>query len=540
MKKGFLKSLADSRKLKYSTLNIVFVAIILAIVIALNSIVTILADNFGWYIDMTDEQIFSLTDEAKELLDDVNQDVQLEIVFPYAKDKLDTDYATSTSSGAIGYIHSTAQQIANECSNITVSYHDVDKDYEFYATEIGGGANLKMTNEHVLIARKDANGKYVSGDFRVYPINYFYVSDNGSLYAYNGELVFISAILAMSRDTVPTVYFTTGHGEESFDKASDGVDYETIYSAVYDGTVNAEVADLMMLFCDSGFTVKPLELSQKDETGNLVGIPEDAHIIVINQPTMDFSDEDIYLLTQYLSNEGTLFAFTPHDATLTKLYSFFTQSYGVTVNPSTTPIEDTKTQFDNTKYTFLADVSKTDNSFATSKYFASVNSYASAKARFKDTATITINPDYMTTTGWQDGMSITKYTYPLLETTTTAVFDGIDEVNHSVMSITSIQEFRQESGDNAYSYLVVCPSSEFASSEYLNDGSSPNKHMILSLIQATSSMQTPVNLDYKPFMDYNLEITDSQARTTTVLLATIIPAVIAITGIVVIIRRKHR
>ena len=91
----------------------------------------------------------------------------------------------------------------------------------------------------------------------------------------------------------------------------------------------------------------------------------------------------------------------------------------------------------------------------------------------------------------------------------------------------------------------LSPSSDFASESkegknFLTDGVSPNKHMILSLIQATSSVRTPANIDYKPFMSYKLTITDSQARTTMILLATIIPAIIAVTGTVVIVRRKHR
>ena len=58
MRKGFLKSLSDSRKIKYSTLNGAFIALVIALVVVLNSIITTLAQTYNWYIDMTDEQIF--------------------------------------------------------------------------------------------------------------------------------------------------------------------------------------------------------------------------------------------------------------------------------------------------------------------------------------------------------------------------------------------------------------------------------------------------------------------------------------------------
>lgn len=528
MKNGFLKSLADSRKMKYSTLSGAFIAIVIAIVIMLNSISAVLAEKFGWYIDMTDEQIFSLSDDAKELLDSLNENVELEIVFPCEKDVIDKNYANTATSGAIGYVHSTAEQIAKACDNVTVSYHDVDRDYLFYKE---AGVLGKAGDDKILILRRDANGKYVEGDFRVYPVNYFFVGDTeGNLYGYNGELMFMSALLAMSYDTVPVVYFTIGHGELSFN-ADATVDYESINTAYLEGKINPAALELIRIFCDSGFTVKPLDITTSE-------IPTDARIVVINQPNGDFDDDELYKLSKYLESEGTVFCFTPHDAELKNLYTMLEASYGVTVNPSATPVEDLSTQFANTKYTLLGYVSTTHNSFATSQYFATLNSYASQRARLKNCATISIDERFMNQEGYYTG-SIAKYTYPLIETTKSADFAGTRGV-HNLMSITSIEAWDYENQSSSFSYLLVCPSSDFASNEYLSTTTAPNKNMILSLIQSTSSVQTPVNLDYKTFMSYELEITDRQAQSATILLATILPALIVISGVVVIVRRKHR
>ncbi len=529
MRKGFLKSLSDSRKVKYSTLNIAFIALVIALVVVLNSIITTLSESYNWYIDMTDEQIFSLTDESKELLAGVNDEVQLEIVFPYDRDRIEGDFVTSSSSGAIGYIHTTAEQIADECDNITISYHDVDRDYAFYQET---GTLSKAGDDVVIVLRKDVHGNYVKGDFRAYPVNHFYVSDtNGSLYGYNGELIFMSAILAMSNDTIPTVYFTIGHGEISF-KGDASVDYSNLESALYNGLISADALELICLFCDSGFTVKPLDLMSSD-------IPEDARIIVINEPSSDFDDTELYKLRQYLANEGVVFAFTPYNADLKSLFATFRENYGVTVNASSSPVIDDSTKFDNTPNTLLANVSTHDSSFATSQYFSALKGYSSAKARFKDSATLSVNPEFMQTTGYQWGMAETRFTYPLLETTKDATFNG-QKGTQFLMSITAIEKFRQGTGDSSFSYLMVCPSGEFASNEYLGSTSAPNKNMILSLIQATSSVQTPVNLDYKTFMNYELDITDRQAQTATILLATILPVCAVICGVVIIVRRKHK
>jgi hypothetical protein len=528
MKTGFLKSLADSKKIKYSTISTAFIAIVIAIVIMLNAISTVLSEKFGWYIDMTDEQMFSLSDDAKKLLDTINDEVQLEIVFPYDKDEIDTNYANTKTTGAIGYVHSTAEQILKACDNVTVSYHDVDKDYLFYKE---AGVLGKAGDDKILILRKDTNGKYVEGDFRVYPVNYFFVGDtSGNLYGYNGELMFLSALLAMSHDTVPVVYFTIGHSEQSFnDDVS--ISYETINEAFVAGKINEKALELMRVFCDSGFVVKPLDLVTSE-------IPDDARIVVINQPNSDFDDGEIYKLTTYLEKEGTVFCFTPHSVNLPNLYTALETNYGIAIRPNATPVEDTSTQFANTKYTLLANVSTTDNSFATKQYFGSLNSFASARARLMNCATLDIDEKFMTTEGYQTG-SIIRYTYPLLETTRNAVY-GDSKGIYNLMAVSSREQWSYEGQYSSFSYLVVCPSSDFASNEYLTSTSAPNKNMILSLIQSTSSVQTPVNLEYKTFMTYELDITDRQAQSATVLLATIVPALVVLCGVVIMVRRKHK
>ena len=76
-----LKSFADSKKVKYGTLNIIFISIVIAIVIMVNSIFTVLSSAKNWYIDMTKEQLYTISDPLVELLTEVSQDVEIDIIF---------------------------------------------------------------------------------------------------------------------------------------------------------------------------------------------------------------------------------------------------------------------------------------------------------------------------------------------------------------------------------------------------------------------------------------------------------------------------
>lgn len=546
MKNGFLKSFAESRRIKYSTLNIAFCAIVIAIVIALNSIVSVLASYFNWYIDMTDDQIFSLSEEAKTTLQTINKEADIEIIFPLDKDEIETDYATSDSSGSIGYIHSTALEIAQECSNVKVTYHHTTRDYLWYSQN---GLLDDAGEGNVLIVRKDETGKYISSDCRSYPINYFFVqasSSDTTLYAYNGERVFISALLAISRNDSPTVYFTVGHNEKSFigDIASvfgadtDRLNYKTLSVALGAGVISPEAYTLMTIFCDGGFKIKPLNLGDTE-------IPEDARMIVINEPTADFSEIELYKMDTYLQSGGAVFCFTESTASLPELYLRLEKTYGVKINaPVTEPITDENSALitDAGLY-YRASVSDDDDSFATAKYFGAYTNFASQKAIYKNSASITINPAFQSTSGYSEqgqGGHVIKYTYPLLETTSKLKYNGEKEArNIPIMTITSIDHWDSVAQASTYSYLMVCSSGDFATSEALSV-SNVNRNMIDALIQATSSVQTPVNLDYKPFMDYELTIEKDQARTITIVLATVIPVIAVACGVVVIVRRKHR
>ena len=62
----------------------------------------------------------------------------------------------------------------------------------------------------------------------------------------------------------------------------------------------------------------------------------------------------------------------------------------------------------------------------------------------------------------------------------------------------------------------------------------------MSLIHSTTNAQVPVDLDFKTFANYKLDITSTEATRSTVLLI-VVPAVVIIAlGVFIIVRRKHR
>ena len=84
--------------MKYGTLNLILIAVVIAIVIVFNTIVTLLTDVFGWRVDMTQEQLYTVSDPCVELLDKVSGDTQIDIIFCCDKDKAERTTPTQTVS----------------------------------------------------------------------------------------------------------------------------------------------------------------------------------------------------------------------------------------------------------------------------------------------------------------------------------------------------------------------------------------------------------------------------------------------------------
>ena len=524
------KSFAESKKLRYGALSVAITAVIIAIVIIINSIISVLSEKYNWYLDMTDEQVFSLSDKSIAVFDTMDKNVQTEIIFATARDNADLDFSNLSKGGALAYVYATAELLDARYDNVSVSYHDIIREPKFFKDNFNrSSSDYKINEKSVIIARKNADGTY--GEYRVKDVTSFYVfnQDGSELEGYCGELVFAQSLLSLTFDETPTVYFTVGHGETSFTS----VEYNE------DGTVksckaNTDAAEIIRLFSNSGFKILPLDLNRED-------VPADARMVIINNPTFDFTLSEIAKLQEYLDSIGSVMCFTDYNATnLSQLYGFAETFGGVSVNAGIRIYDNTNAIVESndltTPYRFLAQVA--DNK-ATSTYFASLANYASAKARFENAAYLTVDSKFLSDDGYDTGSGI-RFTKPLIQTYQSArLGESGERGTYSLMSVTSSQ--RIVDNEYKYSYLVMCPSSEFVSNTSLSQSNVyPNYKMLLSLIYSTTSVKIAVDIDYKSFADYSLDITNSTAQGLTIMFSLLLPAIAVLCGAVVIIRRKRR
>ena len=71
-------SIFGSRRFKYGSTSVAITALVIAAVIIINVIFSILASANGWFIDLTTENLYTLSDTGTELLTNTFETISAE------------------------------------------------------------------------------------------------------------------------------------------------------------------------------------------------------------------------------------------------------------------------------------------------------------------------------------------------------------------------------------------------------------------------------------------------------------------------------
>ena len=205
-------------------------------------------------LDLTSNKLYSLTDQTKEYLAGMTEDV--------------TIYVLVNEENEDSMLGQTLDRYEAMSDHITVQYVDPVKNPRFHSQYTSGSVS---SNSLIVVSDKrskviDANDIYVS--------SYDYYSYSSSVTGYDGEGQITSALDYVLSDDIPMVYLTEGHGEHSLSTSfansldKENVEYSTINLMDYDA------------------------------------VPESAAALVINGPSSDLSEDDKNKVIDYLDRGG--------------------------------------------------------------------------------------------------------------------------------------------------------------------------------------------------------------------------------------------
>ena len=161
---------AAKRKLKYGAASIVLTAVVIAAVVIFNTIFSALVYKYNWYVDMTKEGLYGLTDAGRTLLDEIDAPINVRFCAPY--DELESNWYMKM-------VLSLVKEMAASYDNITYDYVDIiAKPTAVTKYKATTATSIKTTN--VIVES--------GSEFRVFAATALFTqNESGTIWAFNGE-----------------------------------------------------------------------------------------------------------------------------------------------------------------------------------------------------------------------------------------------------------------------------------------------------------------------------------------------------------------
>lgn len=465
------------------------------LIFGLNLLLTAVGLKNTVYLDLTPEGLYSLTDRMIEecsFIDELPEEKEIKITFCTDPDNL----VGSTVMRATYFM---ALNLQKEFDNVKVETVNA-------ALNPTALARYKTTS----LSTISASDVIISfGDrYRIASANSFWGLDsNGALWSYNGEYRLASILMSLTSRTQPVAYFITGHGESYYD-----VDNPESEMSIK----NAYFADLLS---ERGLYIKTLDLSAQEITK----VPDDAALLIINNPTRDFTyDEsqlgslsyvsELEMIDNYLvKGNGSLMVSLSYDLrdyegyddavaagtvdTFNPLKSLkiFLAEWGFTF--SDTQVKDKGNSYDSEGEDIIGVYSTDEDSYGNAIY----GNYASSASAPKMVVTNTgyIECSFGLGTSMQEqGSSETKRQYDsFISTSASAIgyayneskddysYTATDPGAKALAAVVARQRLDPVETVYTYSYVFCANSSDFFSNELLGNPAYANYDVISAVVE---------------------------------------------------------
>ena len=472
---------------------------LIVVLFGLNLLFSFVGQNNLIYLDLTPEELYTVSDRMIEECDFINglsEDKKVKITFC-----TDPDYLISSTTTRLTYFMAIAldkafDNLEVEVVNVTYNPTAVSK----YKT-----TSLSVINPtDVIVSYGDR--------YRIVGAESFWTVSDGEYWSYNGEykLATVMKSVTLANDKNPTAYFLVGHGESYYDAEAP------------DSAASIKTAVLKDLLTERGLVIKLLDISAVDE------IPKDCALLIINDPRADYTadptrfDEFNYVsdtekIDRYLtSNQGALIVAKDPSLELPVLEDFlgewgFSFSDSVLKDTDTTAAEDAEGSGESTAPQQYSDTiisvyntDKTSYGHAIYGDFADLSS--APKTVFKNSGYVSRAFGESPTINEPGSANVTKRYASFLTTPTTSQPFKYNEVQgiyeaagakgaYDLAAVVTRSAFDTKTAEYTYSYVFCVNSIDFFESGMLGNASYANYDIVSALVNNMSRMDIYASTD---------------------------------------------
>lgn len=493
----------NTKKLKYGSVAMVITVVVVAAVILLNVILSVFADRYNMNFDITPNKDFEISQETEDYLASLTENVEICTT-------VDEYFFETTNSIYYRQAYEVLKKYSHNSDKIKLNFVDMTTD-PTYVEKYKQYYDGTISESSIIVFNEDTKRIRVlsTGDLFNTEINYYTMSQ--SIVSSKAEQTLTSALMYVT-DPEPrtTVYL----------------------DVVTSSTVSSNVQELLT---SNGFdlvTIDPLT----DE------IPMDADLMVISAPLNDFSEELIDELYTFMENNGqygkNMIYIASISQNLTPNIDAFLAEWGIVVDSGL--VIETNEQ----------NIYPGSNGYAFASYINS-NDYTGGIAQ--DTIGYPVLTSYsrplsllfehsgnINTSSLLDSSdSCIVYTNEMaLEYQETGIEPTFTQKSVPVIALSGKYAFI----DNVqtFSNLVVFSSDELLDSSLTETTYYNNGDYFVSILNKISGKENGISIVAKDLSGTTYQPTENQVKNLRIVFMFVIPAAIAIIGIVVWLRRRHK
>lgn len=501
--KKVMKDKSDSifsfsgRRFRNGSFSAAMILIAIAIVIVVNLIVSKLPAKYT-EIDVSSNQIYSMSDESKKLLKNLKEEVTIYYL------------VSSTEKDGFPQVTNMLEKYKEASDKVKV----VQKDPELYPSF---GDKYEAGTETILVVESEKRFKIVDYSELYTVSNYEDAYYYGATpeYEFTGENAIANAVHYAVTDNLPKVYTLEGNGETAL---ADSIT-ELIESA--------------------NITVESLNLLTSGE------VPEDADCLVINAPTNDFSKDTADAIIKYLQNGGNgiiLSQYIEGDKEMPNFNSVL-EAYGVAIEKGIIYEGNSNYTSGNSPTYTVPEIKSLD----LSKDLVSAN----AKVFMPAVQSIVELEDKSNTISVAALLTSSDDAYVKAEPENATTYekeknDKEGPFNMGVVITDSEKseeeseesETTEETEENIKTKLVVYGTSNLVDESIYTQVTPYNVSLFIKTIGWMCDTEDSITIASKSISEESLTITDSQVNTWMTVYVIMIPVLVIGAGIIVVVRRK--
>ena len=459
----------------YSTLLIV---IFVAIVVVINMIVGKLPSKYT-QIDISDQQLYSIGDETKKVLNNLDKDV--------------TIYQIAQSGSEDETISNLLQKYADESKHVKVELKDPVVSPKF----VSEYTSDQVSSNSLIVVCGDRNKVVNYND--MYESTMDYNTYSYQTTGFDGERQITSAIAYVTTENLPVLYTLEGHGEKELDS-----------------TIKEDIEKANM-------EVKTLNLISEGS------VPDDAACLLIDSPSSDISEDEKTALLDYLENGGKAMVFSDYTESTLSNFAAVLENYGVKAADGIVFEGDNQHYGMQMPYYLLPTVNSTDASSetASSGYYI-IMPYAQGIQKLDDVRDTVTVEDILTT-------SDSAYSKTNLQSETLEKEDG--DVEGPFALGVSIKE---DVGDGKKTQIIYYSSSYIMDSQMNQLVSGGNEKLVTESLNSMVSTEetTTVSIPSKSLEVSYLTISDYDASFWKICTIGLIPGIFLVAGFVIWFKRR--